>query len=154
MAEHAGPVPVRERREIGVVEATLREGLGGGGMGENQRHLHDDWIREIARRGGVIGLNLYGNFLTRERAPEGQATLATLDDAVAHVLHICELTGSREHVGLGSDMDGGFGADMMPSGVRRPADLDRLAEALAKRGFDDADLAAFTHGNWARVFSQ
>jgi len=133
--------------------ALLAPGLGSaGGMGESQRHLHDDWIREIARRGGVIGLNLYGNFLAKATGADDRTTAATLDDAASHVLRICDLTGSRAHVGLGSDMDGGFGARMMPRGVRRPADLERLAETLAQRGFDDADLGAFTHGNWARVF--
>jgi microsomal dipeptidase-like Zn-dependent dipeptidase len=139
-------------RMVVASHSNCRGLLGGGGMGENQRHLHDDWIREIARRGGVIGLNLYGNFLSRERAREGQASTATLHDAVRHVQHICDLTGSRAHVGLGSDMDGGFSAKVLPAGVRRPLDLVLLAEELRSRGFNDDDIAAFAHRNWARVF--
>src|SRR5690606_17412153 len=74
-------------------------------MGEGERHLSDEAIREITRRGGVVGLNLYSAFL----APGlGEAGRATVDDCAGHIEHICEVAGTRRQVGLGSDMDGGF----------------------------------------------
>lgn len=116
-----------------------------------QRHLSDDTIREIARRGGVIGLNLCHNFL---RYPLNEGERPSVEDAVAHVEHICELVGHREVVGLGSDMDGGFSAKQMCEGIESHADLHRLTDALSARGWSEQDLAAFRWGNWSRFFSQ
>jgi membrane dipeptidase len=117
--------------------------------GGNQRHLTDDAIREIARRGGVIGLNLCSSFLDESCWKDGRASI---DDCLDHVEHVCEITGNRDHVALGSDMDGGFSAARLPNGVDLPADLSKIAEALRDRGWSDAELAKFTHANWARVF--
>ncbi len=126
--------------------------VGGGGKGENQRHLRDDQIIEIARRGGVIGLNLFSKFLCL-MTPGDDTTRATIADCVAHIEHICRLTGSRAHVGLGSDMDGGFSAARLPEGINRPGDLWKLAAALRARGWSNEDLHAFTFGNWARFWN-
>ncbi len=113
----------------------------------NQRHLADDTIREIARRDGVIGINLFSPFLSPG------AKRATIDDAVRHINHICEVVGDRAHIGLGSDMDGGFGADRLPRDIDTPADLARIALALNADGWPDDDIHAFAFGNWARFWS-
>jgi membrane dipeptidase len=122
------------------------------GDATNQRHLTDEQIRRIAASpSGVIGLNLYSKFLDPSAAaPPIRATLA---QTIAHVEHICMLTGSTAHVGLGSDMDGGFAADRLPQGIDGPADLSRLLDALraSPRNWTDADLAGFAHANFARV---
>ncbi len=117
--------------------------------GENQRHLTDDSIREIVRRDGVIGLNLCSAFLDQACREAGRATI---EDAARHVEHVCEIAGDRRHVGLGSDMDGGFTVDQLPEGIDRPRDLDRIAEALRDRGWNDDDVEGFTHRNWSRIF--
>lgn len=114
-----------------------------------QRHLRDEQIREIARRGGVVGVNLFSPFLIRGGSRERRATIAEWCD---HVERVCELTGGRRGVGLGSDMDGGFSALKMPEGIDLPAHLDGLLGALRARGFDDADLEALAWGNWARFW--
>jgi membrane dipeptidase len=115
-----------------------------------QRHLTDEAIREIARRGGMIGLNLYSKFLAPGIAEDGRATV---DDCVRHVEHVCEVVGHRRAVGLGSDMDGGFSGARLPAGIDRPRDLDRLADALRARDWCDADIQAFAWGNWARFWN-
>ena len=114
-------------------------------LSPSERHATDAQLREVARRGGVAGLNLYGKFLASGRA-------ATLDDAVRHVMHVAEVAG-RAHVGLGSDFDGGFLPADCPPGCGRPEELDALARALAGRGTTAGDLAAFAHGNWMRVLA-
>lgn len=120
--------------------------------GANQRHLTDAQIKEIARRGGgggVIGVVLYSRFLV----PNWQeGTRATIADAVAHIEHICDLTGSRAHAGLGSDMDGGFSASALPEGIDTPAGYQRIAEALSARNWPDHDIHNFATGNWLRIF--
>ena len=118
-----------------------------------QRHLADETIREIARRGGVIGLNLVRNFIRDGLDRDDPSDRPTIDEAAAHVEHICELVGDRTHVGLGSDMDGGITANDLPDGVSTPSDLAKLADALRARGWSDADLASFRRGNWDRFWS-
>lgn len=114
-----------------------------------QRHLTDATIREVGRRGGVIGLNLFSKFLTpKDRA--GQR--ATIDDAIRHVEHVCDVIGHRRGVGLGSDMDGGFAANMLPTGIDTPSDLQRLADGLAARGWSDDEVWGFACENWVRFF--
>ncbi len=117
--------------------------------GRNQRHLHDGQIREIVRRGGVVGLNVLSTFL---RPDIGQIGRATIGDAIRHLEHVCEIAGSTRHVGLGSDMDGGFAATRMPMGMETPRDLTLLVEGVRARGWSDAEVEGLTSGNWLRVF--
>jgi len=115
-----------------------------------KRNLRDESIDEIVRRGGVIGLNLCRHFL----APVEGDERPTVDQAIAHVEHICERAGHRRAVGLGSDMDGGFGAGGLPRGIEQPRDLTLLLDALSSRGWGDDDLAGFAHANLARFFME
>lgn len=117
--------------------------------GVNERHITDETIRAIAERGGVIGLNLFGKFLRPDMKPGERATI---EDAVRHVEHVVQLVGHARAVGLGSDVDGGFSASMLPEGIDEPRDLWKLAEALAARGWSDADVEGFAWGNWARFW--
>lgn len=112
---------------------------------KNQRHLADATIREIARRGGVVGINLYSDFLAPGVRAPARATIA---DAVRHAEHVAEVAGSRRFVGLGSDADGGFGADRLPVGIDAMGDLARLAEALRDAGWSDDEVLGFTGRNW------
>ena len=116
----------------------------------NQRHLNDETIIEIAKRGGVIGLNLLGDFITPDMK---KGERAKISDCVRHIEHVCELTNSKAHIGLGSDMDGGFGADGLPEGINQPSDLIILSDALAQAGWNDEEIAGFAHGNWARFWA-
>lgn len=124
----------------------------------NPRHLRDDVIRELGRRrslglGGVIGLNLYSPFLVpREQASAGPAR-ATIGDAIAHVARIVELQGDALGVGLGSDIDGGFGADRLPMGIDSVLDIARLEPELREIGLDERAIEAFCWGNWERALS-
>ena len=54
-------------------------------------------------------------------------------------------------VALGSDMDGGFGAEQLPQELDHPEKLDRLAEALRKSGWSDEEVRGFASENWLRL---
>jgi len=73
----------------------------------HSRNLTDEQIREMVRRGCLIGLNYYNAFLRDDGLP------AARDDLWRHVEHFLEL-GADCNLALGSDADG---ADL-------PADLD------------------------------
>jgi membrane dipeptidase len=111
--------------------------------GDDERHLRDEHIVEIGRRGGIVGLNLYSRFLVPARR-------ATIDDCVAHVERVAGLMNHRRGVALGSDMDGGFGTGDLPEGLDHPCLLDRLADALRRAHWPEPDVEGFMHGNWRR----
>jgi len=119
----------------------------------DERHLADETIREIARRGGVIGVNLVSNFLRSGLARDGRER-ATIDDVVRHVEHIAAVAGRRDAVALGSDMDGGFSRERLPEGISGPVDLEKLAAALRAAGWTESDIEGFRWKNWARVLTE
>lgn len=118
---------------------------------DKQRHLRDDQIRFIAERGGVIGLNLYADFLFPRPGPgRPGGRRATIADCIAHLEHVARVAGRRDCVALGSDMDGGFGPDHLPPGLDHPTKLGALADALRRASWKDHDIAAFMRQNWLR----
>jgi membrane dipeptidase len=108
----------------------------------HRRNLTDDQVRAIARRDGLVGVVLYAPFLG-----EGDVTI---DTVVRHVDHLVGLVGP-DHVGLGSDLDGGFRTDKAPRGITSVADLPRLGDALVALGYGEPDVAKILGGNWIRV---
>lgn len=116
---------------------------------KTQRHLADATIREIARRGGVVGINLLSDFLHPGVKRGDRATIA---DVVRHIDRVCELTGSRRHVALGSDTDGGFGADRLPEGINAMGDLTNILAALRDAGWSDEEIEGFAWRNWQRFW--
>ena len=117
----------------------------------HQRQLDDDQIRAVADRGGVIGIALDVWMLTPGWV-KGQSRRdgIGLERVVDHVDHVCALLGDTRHVGIGSDLDGGFGTEQSPDGLDTVADLRRLEEMLARRGYTTDDVASVLHGNWVR----
>lgn len=107
-----------------------------------ERHLSDRQIRALADARGIIGINLFSKFLVTSGR-------ATVDDAVRHIQHMAQLVGRADFIGLGSDMDGGFGADDLPDGLDHPRHLPRLLDALNAAGFSDAAIRGFAYDNWA-----
>lgn len=111
----------------------------------HRRNLTDAQIRAIAERHGLVGIVLYGPFLGAGRV--------ALDTVVRHIDHMVALVGPA-HVGIGSDLDGGFSTDDAPVGISSVADLPRIGEALLARGYDDAAVAAILGRSWLRVLEQ
>ena len=77
----------------------------------------------------------------------------TLADVADQMDHICQIAGNARHVGIGSDLDGGFGTEQTPLEIDTIADLHKLAPILKGRGYRDDDMAGIFHGNWVRFFS-
>ncbi len=115
------------------------------------RQLSDRMIRALAERGGVVGIVPYNRFLKPDWSPADGKEAVTLQDVAVAIDHVCLVVGDAAHVGLGSDFDGGFGAEAAPLGIDTVADLPKIADALAERGFAESDIAAVMSGNWLRV---
>ncbi len=113
-----------------------------------ERHLSDEQIRAIAERGGTIGVNLFARFLIP--AQELQRRRARIADVILHIQHIEQVAGRRDLLALGSDMDSGFGTDLLPEDLQGPEELGRLAEALVDAGWGDGEIDGFA-GRWGEV---
>jgi membrane dipeptidase len=118
------------------------------------RGLSDEMIRRLVECGGVIGIVPYNAFLQPGWKAARDKQAVTLADVVAAIDHVCQLAGDAAHVGLGSDFDGGLGAESIPAEMDTVADLAKLAPALRARGYAEADVAAVMGGNWLRVLRQ
>ena len=119
----------------------------------HNRQYSDDQIRALAARGAVIGAALDAwmmvpNWVRGHSTPLGLH--CNLEVAIDHIDHICQLTGSAQHVGIGTDLDGAFGREQCPYDLETIADLQKLPALLAKRGYTASDVEGMLHGNWLR----
>lgn len=117
----------------------------------HQRQFTDDQIKAVAERDGVIGVVTSCWQLTPGLRHGDSNRHTSLSDAVDHIEHICELAGNAGHVGIGSDLDGGFGREGSPHDLDTIQDLQRLAHELRRRGFTEVDVQRVMHGNWQRT---
>lgn len=102
------------------------------------RQITDATAAEVARRGGIIGISFYQRHLR-------SSGRATFDDVVRHAVHLARAAGGPEHVGLGTDLDGGFGSKEAP--LSDLAELKDLAPRL-RRQFNRAQVDGILGGNW------
>lgn len=105
------------------------------------RQVSDQTVAEIARRGGVVGVSFYKGHLRAK----GERSAAGLDDVVAHIVHHSLAAGGPEHVGLGTDLDGGFDARYAP--FDSMSKLKDLPLRLRKH-FSRAQVEGIMGGNW------
>ena len=120
----------------------------------HQRQFTDDQFRAILDRDGVIGVVTSCWQLTAGHRHGDSNRDTSLSDAVDHIEHICNLAGDTRHVGIGSDLDGGFGREGSPHDLDTIADLQAVAGLLRARGFGEDDIAHVMHGNWLRVLER
>jgi membrane dipeptidase len=62
--------------------------------------------------------------------------------------YICQMAGDANHVGIGSDFDGGFGLPSVPIEVDTIAELRKIIPILIQKGYTEADIAAILGKNW------
>jgi membrane dipeptidase len=72
---------------------------------------------------------------------------ASIGELADHIDHLVSVMGP-EHVGIGSDFDGG---ELMPVGLEDVAGFPRLIAELLRRGYADDDVRAIAGGNILRV---
>ncbi len=89
---------------------------------KNKRNLKDRQIKAIKERGGMIGINLYKNFLTNKE-------MANLDDIFMHIDYIAKLIGF-DNICLGGDLDG---IDETIKGINDILGYEYLFENLVRK---------------------
>jgi membrane dipeptidase len=115
------------------------------------RHLPDHAIEMIAERQGVIGVVLFNRFLKNGWGTGDKKSDVTLDHVVRAIDYICQVTGSADYVGIGSDFDGGYGSEAAPRGLDTSRDFHRIGDELLQRGFGRENVEKVMSGNWLRV---
>jgi membrane dipeptidase len=123
----------------------------------HQRQFSDDQLKELIRRDAVIGAAfdawmMVPGWVRGKTTP--QATGVKIETIVDHIDHICHLAGTSQHCAIGSDLDGGYGTEQTAMDLDSIADLQRLKEILARRGYSPDDIAGIMHGNWIRKFRE
>ncbi len=99
------------------------------------RNLTDEQFKEIVRRGGLVGLNLYIDFLSSEKK-------GGTDEVMRHVYHMLSLGG--EHIlALGTDFDGAE-IDLSLNSAEK---LANLWEAMLKLGLKEQTAEDIFYNN-------
>lgn len=120
----------------------------------SDRHLSDMMIHRLAERDGVSGVVLYNRFLKGDWRDGDHKRVVPLMRVIQAIDHICQLTGSAAHAGIGSDFDGGFGAESIPYELDTVGDLYLIGQGLAERGYDKTMIDAILSGNMLRKLRQ
>lgn len=105
------------------------------------RNLTDEMIRSLANRGGAAGLNFYGPFL-------GTANASRLEEMTEHILHMIRCGGLGFPM-IGTDFDGFDGIEQMD--IPKVECMERLWEALKKKGITESQLDKIWSGNALRI---
>jgi len=113
---------------------------------DHPRNLSDDLLEAISENGGVVQVNLLyvapNNSVTGER-------IANVLDVVDHIDHIATVAGI-DHVGIGTDFDGGAVVD----GCEDVSKLEAITLELVKRGYNKNEIRKIWSGNILRVFRE
>ncbi|MBM6712659.1 gamma-glutamyl-gamma-aminobutyrate hydrolase family protein [Phocaeicola coprocola] len=109
---------------------------------DHPRNLTDEQLKAIARKGGVVQVCLYSDFL-RTDAP------VTICDAIEHLHHMVNIMGI-EHVGIGTDFDGDGGI----IGCNDSSELINLTRRMLYERYSENDLQLIWGGNFLRVMEE
>jgi membrane dipeptidase len=124
------------------------------------RQFSDAQLKALIERDGIVGVALdawmlYPGWVKgREGVPGSSPAVVGLDAVAAQIDHICQLAGNARHVGIGSDLDGGYGTEQTPHDLDTIADLQKLPALLRPRGYGQPEIEAIMAENWSRYFQE
>jgi membrane dipeptidase len=121
------------------------------------RQLTDEQIKAIIERGAVIGMAfdaimmVHGWTHMRSKAQDFNLKMEKICE---HIDHVCQIAGNAKHVGIGTDLDGGFGNEQTPMDLDSVTDLHSLVAPLAARGYSPEDIDNIFSGNFLRFLGE
>ncbi|MFC4095408.1 dipeptidase [Euzebyella saccharophila] len=118
---------------------------------DHNRQFSDEQIKELVGRGAVIGVVLDSwmmvpNWVRGQSTPKGMN--CSLQQMADNIDHICQIAGNTDHVGIGTDLDGGFGTEQCPMDLDTIADLQKVPTLLKDRGYEKKDIEKIFHLNF------
>ena len=108
----------------------------------HQRNLNDEQLKAIAKNGGVVGMVLYRGFVK-------ELDNAYIKDYVDHIDYAVNLIGI-DHVGIGSDFDGGD----IPMDLKDVSEIYKITDELVKRGYKEEDIKKLLGKNTLRLIKE
>jgi membrane dipeptidase len=122
----------------------------------HNRQFSNEQIKALIERGAVIG----GALDAWMMVPDWQRGISApkemncnLEKIVDHYDHICQIAGNALHIGIGTDLDGGYGREQCPYDLETIADLQRLPSLFYNRGYSNEDVENIMYGNWLRFLT-
>ncbi|MEG0770423.1 MAG: membrane dipeptidase [Clostridia bacterium] len=103
---------------------------------ENKRNLTDEQIVEIFLRDGLIGINLYSQFLTNDDKSK-------IDDIYKQIEHLLSL-GGEDNIAFGCDFDG---MDSTPTKINDISDVEKIFDYLLKKGYSNVLISKLFFNN-------
>lgn len=118
-----------------------------------QRQFSDEQLKAVIDREGLVCIPcdawmLFPDWVRGETNRE----VVSMEALADQVDHVCQLAGNSNHVGIGSDLDGGYGTEQTPTGLDSIADLQKLGDILTQRGYADLEVAAVMGHNAYQFF--
>lgn len=123
---------------------------------DHNRQFSDEQLLELIHRKAVIGMVMDATMLVpnwQRGVSHPSNTNVSLAHTIQNIDHICQLAGNALHVGIGSDLDGGFGNEQGPSDIDTIADLQKIPQMLTDRGYSTEDITNIMHGNFIRFLT-
>ncbi|MEN9575793.1 MAG: hypothetical protein RL514_3648 [Verrucomicrobiota bacterium] len=115
------------------------------------RQFADDQIQAVIERGGVLGMAFDAIMMVpnwvHNRSKPADFNLK-IERICEHIDHICQLAGNAKHVGIGTDLDGGYGNEQTPMDMNSIYDLQTIPGLLKKRGYKKAEIEGIMSGNF------
>ncbi|MDD3522906.1 MAG: membrane dipeptidase, partial [Bacteroidales bacterium] len=111
---------------------------------ETPRNLTDEEILAIAGKGGLIQISIGRYFLSYQPKAE-----VGLEHLLEHIKYVIDLAGI-DHVGIGSDFDGGGGI----VGVEDMGKMKAITRALLEQGYSEGDIGNLWGGNVLRLMEE
>jgi len=121
------------------------------------RQFSDEQIKAVIERGGVLGMAFDAIMMVHGWAHKRslpQDFGLKIEKICEHIDHICQLAGNAKHVGIGTDLDGGYGTEQTPADLDSISDVARAAPLPAARGYAQADIDGIMHGNFFRFMRE
>lgn len=94
--------------------------------------------------------HVYRDFPDIYEKENGPFPYASLDAVLDHFDHVVALTGSVDHIGIGSDYDGV--GDSLPVGLKDVSTYPNLVQGLLERGYSESDVRKILGENLLRVW--
>lgn len=109
---------------------------------QHARSLPDTLIKEIALRGGLIGVSFYSPQLVKKGR-------ADIHDVAQHIMHIVSVGGIHSCC-FGSDFDG---MSSNSAALKNSSEFPLLCEELLSCGFTEREVGLIAYGNMHRFFA-
>jgi membrane dipeptidase len=121
------------------------------------RQLTDKQISRLIERGAVIGMAFDAIMMVHgwQHLQSRPADFGLrIEKICEHIDHICQIAGSAKHVGIGTDLDGGYGTEQTPMDLDSIADIAKLQGLLSSRGYSTTDISAILADNYIGFLMQ